>query len=268
MTKTMQKDSYMVCGYDIRAFLAEYDEVLIGKKKTYSAALMSKQHGTELCAALLKLIFAEYLNWTPYQIRDCLTLEIIKRMCLAPLINKIPCPQEVLRDKELYFVAGYLYPYTVKRDPHDPRLVIKIYHDLLNGNIQKFPKEFFAASEEGRLRARILFRVMVKEFLSGYFGSYADMYHFFASSQGMRTIEKYKLKRAMQTWFSSPLEYLHESLRVSERTPELDALYESLCEDKENGKRVRGYKGPVTELPETTENLDEQPDLFDEETEE
>lgn len=216
---------------DVKTFLKEYDDMIIGKKKTFSAALMSKENGPTLCASLLRLIFDKYLGWTPTQIRDLLTPEVVERMCLSSLINRIPSPPEILRDSELYFVAWYLYPET--RNSTDAELISKVYQDLVTGKIQKFPKNYFE-DNIGHSRAKYLFVIMLQEYYNGVFESVEDMYRFFASDDGKRAVEEHKLKTPMMEWYGNALDYFHDSIPSSMKSSKTDALYRALREKKAN----------------------------------
>ncbi len=121
---------------DTMALLKAYDDVLIGKREAFPVELISKESAPAICSSLLRLIFDKYLGWTPTQVRDFLTPEVVERMCLSPLISCIPSPPEVLRDSELYFVAWYLYPET--KNSSDAELVGKVYQNLIAGKIRKF----------------------------------------------------------------------------------------------------------------------------------
>jgi len=216
-----------------RFFLKEYDDVLVGKKKTYSAALMARDNGPAMCAEILRRIFKKYLDWSPFQIRDCLTQEIVERMCLAPFIRRIPSPSEVNRETELYYVAWFLYPET--KNVSEAELVCKVYRDLMEGKIQKFPKNYFN-DNVGYYRAKILFMTMLNEYFSGYFSDIEHLYRFFAANEGKSAIDKYKLKTPMQERYGNPLDYLHDSLPTSMQTKESEELYRKIRQKKKSLK--------------------------------
>lgn len=213
---------------DTKYYLREYDEVLMGKRKTYSAACMNKSQGPNICAEMLRYIFPYYLKWTPEQVRDCLTHAVIKAMKLEPLINRIPSPPEINRDKELYFVAWYLYPKTCNVSKSE--LIIKVYMDVIEGRISKFPKSYFDGND-GYVRARLLLLIMIREFLS--FESVEQMYAFFSSDEGRRAINKYKLTVPLRELYSSPLDYLHDSLAEGQKDDRLYRKYNQNVKRKE-----------------------------------
>lgn len=218
---------------DARFYLKEYDEVLTGNRTNYSSACMSRNNGSRMIAEILDYIFSYYLHWTPIQVRDCLTPEIVDAMKLEAFIKRIPCPPEVLpRKGELYYVAWYIYPFT--RNASRVELVAKVYMDVLNERITKFPKGYFDGND-GYSRARILFLTMIREFMS--FTSQEEMYAFFASEAGKEAIKEHKLNVPLRELYSSPLDYLHDSLGEKQGSNALYQKYRKLVHNRVN----RGY---------------------------
>lgn len=218
---------------DARFYLREYDEVLTGNRNNYSSACMSKSNGGRLIAEILDYIFSYYIRWTPTQVRDCLTPEIVKALHLESFIKRIPCPPEVLPKKgELYYVAWYIYSETKNASRID--LIIKVYMDVLHERITKFPKGYFDGND-GYSRARILLLTMIREFYS--FESQEEMYSFFASDAGRRAIHEHKLGVPLRELYSSALDYLHDALGEKQGSHQLYMKYHPLVRERIN----RGY---------------------------
>lgn len=208
--KTVSNTSYN-SAITMQTFLNEYNEILIGKRKNFSPQLLDKDYPEKTAADILRVIFEYYFDWTPVQVRDCLTPEIVTRMKLGSLIRKIPSPDEIIREKELYFVAWYLYPKT--RNISEGDLVIQVYHHLMNGDIQRFPKNYFF-SNLGNLRAKMIFKIALKEYiLPRYaFSSMADVYNFFASDKVNAVMDECKLSTMIKQKAGLPLNMLHMAL--------------------------------------------------------
>lgn len=207
-------------------YLKEYDDVMMGRRKTYSSALMTKEQGPYLCAELLKSIFTLYMHWTPEQVRDQLTPDVVKTMKLWPLVKRLPCPPELNPAKELYYVAWHLWPET--RTVKTPELIIKLYTDILNENMKKFPSGYFDGND-GYIRARILFMTMVREFLPP-FENLEAMYMYFASPAGKKCISKYKLTIPLRELYGSALAYLHDALPEWQRDDDLYEKYNAMLQ--------------------------------------
>lgn len=206
---------------DARYYLREYDEVLAGNRRNYSSACMSRNNGGKMIAEILDYIFRDYLHWSHTEARDCLTPEIVRVMKLDAFIKRIPCPPEVQpRLGELYYVAWYIYPETRNATRID--LVKKVYVDVLEGRISKFPKGYFDGND-GYSRARILLLTMIREFLS--FSSAEEMYAYFAGEEGQQAIREHKLSVPLRELYSSPLDFLHDALGEAQGNNELYVKY-------------------------------------------
>lgn len=209
---------------DPHYYLHEYDDILLGNRKTFSSAFMSKNNDERICMSVLKYVFKNYLHWSPVEVRDNLTEEIITRMKLLPLINRLPCPDELDRNKDLYYIAWALYPETINVSKKD--LIIKVYDDVLSGVRQKFPKEYFDGNE-GYVRARVLMVTMLREHCAGKFNGIEEMYQFFASQQGRKLLLKYKLHYPLRELYPSALHYFHDCLPLDQRRADLLERYEA-----------------------------------------
>jgi len=227
-------------GVDPSYYLKEYDDVLMGRRKTFSSALMAKEQGPHMCAELLRNIFSIYLHWSPVDVREKLTPEAVRRLKISPLIKRIPCPPEVDASKELYYVAWYLYPET--RNIEEPELIIKLYTDILENKVKKFPGGYFDGND-GYLRAHILFLTMVREYLPP-FESLDALYHFFASPEGKNCIIRYKLVVPLRELYGSALAFLHDSLPWSQKDERLYQRYLPLVREGRAGKNYL----PVTQM--------------------
>lgn len=225
-------------------YLKEFDDVLMGRRKTYSSALMAKEQGPFMCAELLKSIFKLYLKWTPEDVRDNLTPEIVQQLKISPLVKRIPCPPEVDSTTELYYVAWYLYPET--RNVQEPELIIKLYTDILNGKVKKFPSGYFDGND-GYLRAHILFLTMVREYLHP-FKNLEALYKFFASPEGKNCLMRYKLTIPLRELYGSALAFLHDALPWSQKDEDLYRKYNRLQSLRENGNYLPVTKQEREEL--------------------
>lgn len=216
----------------MQTFLNEYNEMLIGKRKSFSPMLLDKEFPEKTCAEILKVIFNKYFGWAPNQIRDCLTPEIASRMNLAPLIKRLPVPDGILEDKELCYVAWYLYPETKNISESD--LVIRVYKHLMNGEIQRFPKNYFL-SHLGSLRAKLIFRVAMHEYIlpKHSFNSLEELYTFFVSDKITAVINECKLTTMIKQKAGIPLNMFHMSIEGSgDNLLYLRALESSTYKDK------------------------------------
>lgn len=241
---------------NVEYYLREYDDLLLGRRKSFSSSLMSKTHGSQLCAELLKVIFERYLHWTPIQVRDCLDQNYIKLLKLDTLINRLSCPPEVDRRREFYYVAWNLYPSTINVTPEG--LIAKLYKEVVTGDIPKYPKGYFEGND-GRLRAKILFKTMANEYLPR-FANKEELYAFFASNRGSTCLNNYKLGVPLREYYDSPLDYLHDALSERQKDWDLYEKYSKMVSTKPDDTHVNfsDYTTPLSQIrrPKTAQELE------------
>lgn len=199
--------------------LHEVREMLLGQRQHYSANFLNKETGDVNAYEALRYIFEEFLKWTPYQVRDCLTLEIVKLMKMESLINRVPCPPELDRNRDFEYVAWFLYPKTKNCNQKD--LSIRVYRRLIDGEIVRFPKGYFDGTKRGWFRAQCTFQYMLIEYFPP-FEDLESLYRFFAGPEGRKAIQRYKLTVPLQELYETPLDYLHDSLSPIQKS---EALY-------------------------------------------
>ena len=195
-----------------KVVLGEYEEMALGQRKTYSAASLPKDASPEYCARIIKRILSIYKpEWSPTDLRDCLTPDLATSLGLWPLIKHLPCPDELNPKKDLYFVAWVLYPET--RNVNEIDLVASVYQDIIHGTRQKFPKGYFYG-KKGTLRAKAVFKLFMNEFVIPRFDlcCLRDAYELFATNEIDGLIEKCHLTAFVRDRFGLPLNFLHTCL--------------------------------------------------------
>lgn len=195
-----------------KVVLGEYEEMALGQRKTYSAASLPRDASPEYCGRIIKKILSIYKpEWTPTDLRDCLTPELATNLGLWPLIKHLPCPDELNPKQDLYFVAWVLYPET--RNVNEIDLVAGVYEGIIRGTRQKFPKGYFYG-KKGVLRAKVVFKLFMNEFVIPQFdlSCLRDTYDLFASNEIDGLIERCHLTAFVRDRFGLPLNFLHTCL--------------------------------------------------------
>ena len=231
--------------------LYQYDEILLGNRTNCSTLISAKESGNKYTDAILRYCFDKFLCWTPQDIVNGLTKEIVGQFKLAPFIEKrIPRPSE-FDEWEYQYVGWYLYPdtYTLSNDER----IIKVYMEVVDGKRKRFPKSFFDENA-GEHRAFVCFRVMSNEFIQP--TSIKQLYEIFGDEQGgRRLLSKYKLIVPVRSIFGTPLDYLHATLE--DEWNEDDDLYDKHLEQAQ--LRAGKQKGSCKDDNEE----DEDPDMDD-----
>ena len=150
-------------------------------------------------------------DWTPEDVRDCLTPELATEMGLWPLIKHLPCPDELDPKKDLSFVAWELYPETRNIKAID--LVHTLFRDIVSGSRQKFPKGYFFGWN-GTLRARAIFKFFMNDYAIPEFRltCVKDAYEVFGSNQIDILLKRCNIDRFVHDRYGLPLNFLHSGL--------------------------------------------------------
>ena len=207
----------------LRSAIAEYEDMLIGKRQAMPAYYFNynANGNMKLTLQIMKYAFDTYLQWSPEQLRDCLTYEILERLKLQFLLRHIVFPVELDSAKDLFYIAWKLYPKTVHFNEKD--LILRVYKNLLDKKIQKYPKEFFDG-RQGDLRAQVCLRYMIEQFLP--FNAIDELYDYFASVKCVRVLRQNKLLIACRDLYDTPVEYLHKSLSKEQQNQFLYRFYD------------------------------------------
>ena len=221
--------------------------------QNFASELHAKQNAKEI----LKFAVEKLLKWSPEEMLQRFDGSVIQKMKLQDILTYIPFPVELDRNTDYYYYAYYLYPKKVVFDTKqsviytyrkilasyllkdkkknfdtiqnsvlkEKLLQDKEYADMVRKGcfLYKFPKEYLNEND-GAVRAGICLQYAIKEFYQ--FKQIPELYAMFANkSQAQKKLEEHKLGTVCSDFFSSPLEYLHQSLPESQKD---DLLYSYL----------------------------------------
>ena len=191
--------------------IMEYENRLLGKNSALSKLLNERKYDEKVADKkarfILKFVFEHFFHWTPSEAAQYFDKEVIDKMQLNDVVNKIIFPSEMDRDKDFYFYSWSVYPQSESATFRERTM--KAYKERLSGVREKLPKEFFGDAK-GDLRAIIcLNQILAEE--KGY-SDIKEYYEFMASSAGNSFLSKVKLKDVCRNIFGNPVNYLHQSL--------------------------------------------------------
>lgn len=212
-----------------KELIYEYIQIRTGQKDVFSNKYfgrISRELKERNTVNFYKDVFEIFLRWTPGQVKAFLTLDVLKAMKIDTLFSNLPLPPEMTesynkRWLDYAYVAHILYPDAVPYDKD--ALTLKVYKDILSDSLYSFPKRYFDGYDGGK-RALTCFRYMVENFET--FKNTEEYYAYFASQQGRRDIDKYKLTTVMHDVFGSPVRFAHEALPDGIRDEALFHFYE------------------------------------------
>ncbi len=200
----------------------EYEEVLLGKKAIICLDFFqknAKELNEKQALAVFRYAFEVYLRWSPIQIRENITKELLEKMKLTQLIRYLQFPAEINPEKDCYYIANIMYPYLLDID--FKKNVLHVFKESLK-NKEKLPKEFLSEAI-GEIRANICMQYILSEKM--YFETTEELYYYFYSKKGIQELKKYKLYGAIGNFYNSPLEFMHFSLPQAQKNEFLYHYY-------------------------------------------
>lgn len=191
----------------------EYDRIVTGQKKTYSSSFfkVNEEIARDNALAIMRYAFEYFLCWTPEDIANSLTFEILKIMKLHSLIKYLQIPEEFGGKLEARYYAHILYPNKIYYD--DSNLALDTYKRVISIKGCSYPKKFFH-DEKGVARAKICLSYVLREKLI--FSNIEEVYRYFLTSKGKADIHNYYLTAAFDL-FETPIDYVHQTLSSSQR---------------------------------------------------
>lgn len=187
--------------------LNDYEEVLIGnRKKIPTGYFMFDKKGNERVAlAVIRYAIEDLLGWG---IQDAIRLfhpNYISLMKLDQVVNYIAFPSDVTKDDTEY-ILYLLYPKHVEYDVK--RYTLRVYNKVME-NKGRYPKDYMYGYL-GMLRAKICLQYAIHQ--TSLFRSADELYRFFASKDCMKYLKANKLYQLYNSFYGSPLEYMHDSM--------------------------------------------------------
>ena len=188
---------------------------------------------------LFRYVFGEVLHWTPDDIRNRLTMDIIDKLKLKKPYGKFLFPRELSARGDYWYIAKKCYPDRIHGASIEDIWKME-YLKVLDNRCGKFPKNYFTESE-GQLRAKVFLLHQLNGTVR--FESAEELYMFFAdSATATKYLDSLKLKTPLEVLFHSPLEYLHEALPEVQRDEFLFKFAEFTEMDKKFKKQEQKEK--------------------------
>lgn len=198
-----------------RELCCEYETILLGKRRNFPGSFweQGEVESRENAIVLFRYAIEKILNWTPLDVKNALTPEIIDMLKLTVVMKYMNITGEYDLGFNSHYIAHLLYPTIIPYD--SAQVTLSIFKNVLKNGSGAYPKKFFH-DEAGVYRARICLSYVLRNELL--FSSIQDVYKCFASSEGIRIINKYHLSAAAPL-FETPIDFLHQSLSETQRNP-------------------------------------------------
>lgn len=213
-----------------RNMIIAYDRVLrtdSEKKISNGFFRYTDEYNERMAVILFKHVFEDILEWTPDDVLNNASEELIKYMKLSVPYAKLRYPKELNKNTDYFYIACIVYPEKFRNAFSRQDLILNMYRNVLNKRDNKFPKDYFS-TEEGELRAKICLQYAISKY--GKFKDPEDLYSKFADEDYAKGFfKKYRLDFVASTLYKNDgLEYMHHSLSSKNQNILLYAYYRFL----------------------------------------
>ena len=238
MSNNMKIESKQnVVAINDRFILQEYEALYINSDKcsipsAYFKDLSRKQQN-EQALKIIRFAFKHYLNWTPQQIKEGLTTDIIKKLKLDTLINTyIDFPPEYSKNGlDIVYLAYLLYPNKFHLSAEEQ--CINMLRRIHRGELKKYPSSW-TDSDNGIVHLQILIRYVIQQLPR--FNNPEALYEYFASPKGIKTFKDYKIYYFITGLYANPLQAVHQALPPNAKS---EFLFNALLFDKDLKKNKK-----------------------------
>lgn len=192
------------------SIINDYEEVLIGNRKKIPTGyfLFDKKGNERVALSVIRYAIENLLGWDIKNAIRLFNKNYITLMKLEQMVSYIAFPSDVTKEDTEY-ILYLLYPKYIDYDVK--RYTLRIYEKVLN-NQGRYPKDYMYGYL-GMLRAKICLQYSINK--NCLFKSIDDLYSFFASKDCIKYLKANKLYQLYTSFYSSPLEYLHDSMPSS-----------------------------------------------------
>ena len=206
----------------MHAIIYEYEDVLLGKKSMIPPDYFNstEENNQQLAIMVLRHMFEQYLRWSPENVKELISWDLLKKMKVVGLISYLRFPPEINPQTDLFYIAQILYPDEIHYN--FKKMCINTYKKILMNDKEKLPKGFLMEST-GCLRGIICLQYILDNEMT--FDNVDEMYQHFASANGTKTLKKYRLSGMCNDFFETPLDFLHHSLPKKQRNQFLYCYY-------------------------------------------
>lgn len=189
--------------------LFEYTQILSKQKAKFGQNYFNRQEqvNENMAYDVFRMAIEVFLHWTPEQALARLDKQIIEKMRLDLVMRYMKLPFECEFNDDYTWILHKLYPDKIRYDQQEH--VIRIYHQILNGNKYKWPKWYFSDAD-GHERAYICLRYMISHNM--HYDTPAELYEQFITGNGQQLMTKLGLKTVAKDEFEDPITFVYQAM--------------------------------------------------------
>lgn len=228
--------------FDIKIVLYEYTEILLGKRKNFSINFFDGKEDEENAITFVRSVAKTFLGCNNLRAAQAtITPNVLSKMKLDSTVIHIKRPRFILREDKNDYILAKIFT-----DNFDSERWIanRLCKRIQNGTLTKYPK-FYMNEYAGLKRSQYcLHYFLITEFTNK---KIIDLYRFSASLQFTQFLRQRLLLNVKAKFYSSPVEYLHESMDIQSQEDAYFHLYDTLYKLGFNGDLGFTEKAPDNE---------------------
>ena len=220
-------------------FYIEYDEILCHNRIEFYGTYVGRNATQDDMKDYLIYIFRDFLGWSPEEVRDNFTHELAEKLHITRLISKIKWPVELDREKDLFYVAVFLFPERIGY-PKKER-ILSYYKEVYLKKEKTSQKTFFDPDLPKLYLINCAEYMLEKEFSDW---PAEKIYSFFSGKKKiyMDVLKRYKIGIACQLNYEYVIDMIHEALPEEKKDIDLYAFWRVMHFYKENKIRLKVEK--------------------------
>lgn len=183
--------------------IADYDQVLIGNLRNIDPFYFAnKTQEANQATALMVIQYAveNYLKWSPQKMYASLTIDVMNKWRLTPLLKYVQFPVDLNKEKYVRYLACMIYPNVIACNEMD--MCLEAYQRALEDRTRKMPKDFYRGP-----RAMDYICACLHYLIDNYtnFKSLEEAYEFFGTTKCLKFLRDYKLCSYIKEQFEAPI---------------------------------------------------------------
>lgn len=196
----------------VRQIYNDYDQILADNKRSFDRYIFSAtpEINEQRACIVIRYCAEVYLRWTPEQLALRLNRRVVKHWGLTAVLKHIQYPKALHESANFWWVAHKCYPDRIVTS--EKRVYLSVYEQVLNGNMDRWPRLFFAGKDRQKYIAGCLVYLLnTRRPLP--MKKPADLYRFFASQGVTAFLRKYRLLPSVKLAFNNnPVDLIHVAL--------------------------------------------------------
>ena len=196
--------------------------------------------------AIIRYAITGILGWTPDEAFYYFNEKTLKALKLEQVCKHIEFPKDLKPKVDYWWYIYKAFPAQVKYNPNER--VLNLYRQMMKNEIKHFPKGVFEG-QEGSDKLNLILHYFITENIPA--STIEDLYDAFGNrAEAVKFLKEGKLYHAYKDKYSSPLDWLHDSLGADAtnlyyRFQQFNELFPKVEKELKAKKKLEGKKNKI-----------------------